>query len=585
MSSPAGGVGRWLMPLLTTGLLLARAEARQAPPGSVVGTSKISRTQGGWSIGLAANDQIGRAIANLGDLDGDGVIDLAVAGQGDDESGRDAGAVHVLFLQPDGRVGRQTKINELQGGFAGDLDPGDQLGRALGCPGDLDGDGVVDLAVGASNDDDGGLDRGAVWILSMDPGGTVRRTAKISSTAGGFVGPLVDEDYFGRAVASPGDLDGDGIPELAVGAPGDDTGGPLRGAVWILFLRADGSVRAEVKIADRSGGFGPLRNLDWFGFSLAPLGDFDGDGIPDLAVGAALDDDGGTNAGAVWILRLQADGTVKSFSKISATSGGFTGPLDSPDQFGTGVAAVGDLDGNGVVDLVVGAVKDDDGGTDQGAAWVLFLAPDGGVLGHQKISATSGGLDPVLLDPGDWFGSAVAPLGDFNGDGAPDVAIGARNDDDGNGNAGALYLTFLSAAVAGDPPIDPPVDPPVDPPPEPPPVVGGSLELLTPDPGPGMILTLRAGVPDVWRDRSTWATLLFSPFPAVAPYGPLGLQLDPRAVLTASQTSVPAGDTFVDLTLEIPNRPALIGRVIAAQTVWQSRGEGQVSQVIEFVLN
>ena len=110
---------------------------------------------------------------------------------------------------------------------------------------------------------------------------------KISATEGGFTGVLDDDDLFGRAVASLGDLDNDGVSDLAVGAKFDDDGGNGRGAVWILFMTADGTVKSHQKISATEGGFeGDLDDGDSFGVALASLGDLDGDGVSDLAVGA-----------------------------------------------------------------------------------------------------------------------------------------------------------------------------------------------------------------------------------------------------------------------------------------------------------
>ena len=82
--------------------------------------------------------------------------------------------------------------------------------------------------------------------------------------------------------------------------------------------------------------------------------------------------------------------------KISDTEGGFTGILDDWERFGTSVALLGDLDGDGVDDLAVGASRDDDGGEDRGAVWILFLNTDGTVKSHQKISDTEGGFTGTL---------------------------------------------------------------------------------------------------------------------------------------------------------------------------------------------
>jgi hypothetical protein len=103
------------------------------------------------------------------------------------------------------------------------------------------------------------------------------------------------------------------------------------------------------------------------------LGDIDCDGILDLAVGANTDNDGGSNRGAVWILSLNPDATVKAYQKISDTNGMFQGVLDDDDAFGTSAAAIGDMDGDGVAEIAVGALNDDDGGSARGAVWLLHI--------------------------------------------------------------------------------------------------------------------------------------------------------------------------------------------------------------------
>ncbi len=114
------------------------------------------------------------------------------------------------------------------------------------------------------------------------------KTKKIASSTNG--GPtLANSDYFGRSVAAIGDIDGDGVTDLAVGANGDDTGGNGRGAVHVLLMNANGTVKSLQKIRQGSDGGAhvlALENGDYFGSSVASLGDLDGDGVTDLAVGA-----------------------------------------------------------------------------------------------------------------------------------------------------------------------------------------------------------------------------------------------------------------------------------------------------------
>ncbi len=343
-------------------------------------------------------------------------------------------AAEPAVAQP-GWVLSHQKISDTQGGFTGILDDFDIFGISVASLGDLDGDGVGDLAVGAFWDDDGGGDHGAVWVLFLNSDGTVKSHQKISDTEGGFTGTLDDDDSFGSSVASLGDLDGDGVGDLAVGAASDDDGGrPLyaqRGAVWILFLNPDGTVKCHQKISDTQGDFtGILDDADLFGYSVASLGDLDGDGVGDLAVGAPLDDDGGHNRGAVWMLFLNTNGTVKSNQKISDTQGGFSGTLDNDDQFGSSVVALDDLDGDGVGDLAVGAFADDDGGRFRGAAWVLFL--DG---------VTAPGKCPWYLDDYGCVGflDLLALLGAWGSD------PGGPPDFDNDGTVGILDLLTLLA--------------------------------------------------------------------------------------------------------------------------------------------
>ncbi|MCP4962437.1 MAG: hypothetical protein GY925_24600, partial [Actinomycetia bacterium] len=415
-----------------------------ASGGTVGAEQKISDITGGFTGPLDDYDWFGASTASIGDLDGDGIVDITVGAYGDDDGGIDRGAAHVLFLNADGTVKAEQKISSVTGGLTGPLDNLDYFGYSVAGVGDLDGDGIVDIAVGAFLDDDGGSARGAVYVLFLNADGTVKAEQKISSTTGGFTGPLDNNDQFGQSVAGVGDLDGDGIVDIAVGAATDDDGGSARGAVYVLLLNADGTVKAEQKISSTTGGLtGPLDNNDWFGQSVAGVSDLDGDGIVDITVGTHGDDDGGTDRGAAYVLFLNADGTVKAEQKISSVTGGLTGPLDDNDRFGYSVAGVGDADGDGNADIAVGAYVDDDGGSGRGAVYVLFLNADGTVKAEQKISSTNGGLTGPL-DDSDYFGRSVAGMGDLDGDGTVDIAVGAHSDDDGGTDRGAVYVLNLA---------------------------------------------------------------------------------------------------------------------------------------------
>ena len=152
------------------------------------------------------------------------------------------------------------------------LTNGGHFGASVASIGDLDGDEIADLAVGASRDNTGGIGGGAVYVLFMNANGTVKTSTKIAHNTNG--GPtLAQLDGFGGALTALGDINGDGIEDVAVGARGDDTGGNGRGAVHVLFLNADGTVKNSQKIANNTGGGPVLKNDDRFGISLAAVGD------------------------------------------------------------------------------------------------------------------------------------------------------------------------------------------------------------------------------------------------------------------------------------------------------------------------
>lgn len=412
----------------------------------VVGHAKISALHGGFRGELTDDAIFGRAVEALGDLDGDGVPEVAVGAPG---FRQDEGVLWLLSLAADGTVSRQVRIG---GDSLGDDPPSARsaFGGALARLGDLDGDGVTDLLVGAARDRQDGLETGSVRVLMLDGSGGVRRSTKIAPGAGGFTGHVDVGDFFGVSVAALGDLDGDGVADAAVGArrngggeSGDAAAGENTGAVWLLFLTRDGGVRAHRKIGATSGDLaGALAGGDEFGQSVASLGDLDGDGVPDLAVGAFRDDDGGTNRGAVWLLFLQRDGQVKSFTKISQTSGGFGGALNDNGLFGSGLALLGDLDCDGLPELGVGQRRSNDGGPDTGAVWILSLRRDGRVARHARIGRSADGLAGALAPAGE-FGYVLTTPGDLDGDGSTDLVVGQIFDDDGGSNRGSVWILFL----------------------------------------------------------------------------------------------------------------------------------------------
>ena len=386
---------------------------------------------------LAAGDRFGSSLAAVGDLDRDGTADLAVGAPFDDAGAPNAGVVHIVRLGATAPSwgGTMSSFAEL-GGLK--LLDGDAFGSSLASV-DLDGDGIKDLAVGATNESVGTETTGAVHLLFMNADGTVKRTVQIDGSTPN--GPhLAANDRFGSSLAAV-DLDGDGTADLAVGATDDDAGGRNKGAVHLMFMNSDGTVKRTVEINDSTANGPQLTESDNFGWSVAAVGDIDGDGTTDLAAGAIFDTSNILSEGAVHLMFMNSDGTVKNTAEINSTNGP---QIELSEHFGSSLAAVGDLNGDGTPDLAAGAYfsYDDTYTWNLGAVHVMLLSSTGTVKQSTKIGdSTPNG--PSLAN-GDWFGISLAAL-DLDGNGTQDLAVGAYGDDGGAEDAGAVHLLLLSS--------------------------------------------------------------------------------------------------------------------------------------------
>lgn len=258
---------------------------------------------------------------------------------------------------------------------------------------------------------------------------------EISNGSGGFVADVGNDDRFGRDHDSAGDIDGDGVTDLVVGARSDDDGPTSvdgltdAGAVYILFMDDDGSVRANQKISSLEGGFTEtLVGGSFFGYGVAGIGDYDGDGIPDIAASAPRAQGGADGfSPTIYILHLNRDGTVKS-------------TVASPGIVGQGLSAVGDLNGDGRIDLV--AAQPDGGAA--GLIHILFFDENSALIEEEMVTIGEGeGGFGTGLTSGDGFGGREsALLGDVDGDGSPELAVGAFTSD---GGLGAIWVLSLDS--------------------------------------------------------------------------------------------------------------------------------------------
>ena len=388
-------------------------------------------------INLLDGNEYGSSIANMGDLNGDGITDIAVGVKSDDTGGNNRGAVYIHFMNSDGSVNKTRKITS-------DTDNGPNLsnddgyGSYIANIGDLDGDGIVDIAVGSSDDDTGGFNSGAVYIHFMNSDGIVKVNGTRKISHGTLNGPtLSNMDAYGSSIANIGDLDGDGIVDIAVGARMDNIG---VGNVYIHFMNSDGTVKQTKEINNDTPNGPTLSNGDRYGYSIANIGDLNGDGITDIAVGAAFDDTGGGRGdrGAVYIHFMNIDGSVKENGTRKITSGSTNVPTFAYwDLYGSFIANIGDINGDGITDIAVGAVFDDVEGHDSGAVYIHFMNRDGGVKKTFKIDNRT--LD-INFPYRARYGRAIINMGDPDGNGTITIAVAARDIDS---RKGAVYFSKI----------------------------------------------------------------------------------------------------------------------------------------------
>ena len=314
-----------------------------------------------------------------------------------------------------------------------DLASGDKFGAAVASIGDLNGDGIPDLVVGAPDSNINGSRSGTVYILLLKADGTVDSVVPIPNT----IGPTPSSDRFGQSIASIGDLNGDGVNDLAVGADTDSSSGSNRGAVHIVFMNANGTIQSSTRIASDTSGGPTLFDSELFGSGVAAVGDLDGDGIIDLAVGARSSITfGDTARGRVFILFMNADGTVRESVAIANNTNG--GPaLAQGGRFGSSVASIGDFDGDGVRDIAVGQENSN-------AIFVILLNSDGTAKSSVRIRENVNGGPQLGQGALTSFGSSIVSLGDLDGDGVTDLAVGAEFDASDEPNGGTVYLIFMN---------------------------------------------------------------------------------------------------------------------------------------------
>jgi hypothetical protein len=369
-----------------------------------------------WTVeGDQEDAHLGRSVATAGDVNGDGYSDVIVGAPHYDGQASSIGAAFVFHGSP---TGLSAIANWSVHGDA----VNEELGYSVATAGDVNGDGYSDVIVGVPGyrSSDSQIDEGAAFVFHGSSSGlsTIADWVGESNQAGA---------YLGFAVATTGDVNGDGYSDVVAGAPNydayaydDDRG---MAAVWL-----GGSGGLQDPGTPAWLGFGSADG-EQYGYSIATAGDVNGDGYADLVVGAPENDTTDPNAGRAYVYHGAAGGL--STSPDWDTFGTLLSKL------GTSVSTAGDVNGDGYSDVIVGLPYYSSGHSEEGQARV-YHGSASGLSASPNWSVERNASNAR-------FGWSVATAGDVNGDGYADVIVSAPYYDDGQDNEGEVQVYHGSA--------------------------------------------------------------------------------------------------------------------------------------------
>ncbi|MEM6992131.1 MAG: integrin alpha [Myxococcota bacterium] len=392
--------------------------------------SAIAAGYGGFVLDTEdAGPRPGWSSSGAGDVNGDGLGDIIVGTPG-------AETTYVVFGKADTAAVALSSVATGLGGFALDGE-GDYVGFSVAGAGDVNGDGLDDVVATAVDQ----ADASAAYVVFGKVDTSAVLLSALNAGEGGYaVEAEADANYWIGRVSAAGDVNGDGLGDIVVGASQASANGPNSGRAYVVFGRSD---TTGVQLRDVAAGIGGFM-LDGeaigghAGRVVSGAGDVNGDGLDDIVVGATGLDTAGSGVGRGYVVFGKVDTVAVQLSSVVAGAGGFVIDEKAPDDLALAVSGAGDVNGDGLADVVLGASDAFAEGSEAGRAYVVFGKSDTDAVQLSAIAAGVGGFALDGEETEDGAGRGVGGAGDVNGDGLDDVVVGAPE----AGSNGRIYVVF-----------------------------------------------------------------------------------------------------------------------------------------------